>query len=94
VTAGGAIVTVDWVIPSGDALPAVNANVGDSIVFNWGGFHNVYHHPSGTCSDAGATLVGSDSGASWTAPSAGTFVFACDVGSHCEWGQIVTVTIT
>ena len=29
VTAGGAIVTVDWVIPSGDALPAVNANVGD-----------------------------------------------------------------
>ena len=90
----GVEVAVDWVIPSGDSLPAVSANIGDTVVFSWSGSHNVYWHPTGTCDEAGAVQVDSGSSpATWTATEAGTFTFACDVGDHCEWGQVVTVTV-
>lgn len=96
-TAAPVTTTIDWVIPSGGlSLPAVSIAVGDSLVFNWSGLHNVNLHPTGTCDEAGATLVAPSSmtaTASWTATAAGTFVFACDMGDHCESGQVVTVTV-
>eukprot|EP01046_Picozoa_sp_COSAG06_P024150 COSAG06_NODE_1953_length_7994_cov_40.573583_2_plen_450_part_00 len=67
-------------------------------MFSWSGYHNVYLHPSGDCSEAGATGPTSGSagtsGAAFDLARAGTYTFACDVGSHCELGQIVTITVT
>ena len=43
--------------------------------------------------DAGATEVSSSSPAIYTFTEAGSFTFACDVGEHCESGQILTFTV-
>jgi plastocyanin len=91
----GKNVEVDWVIPQDGALPNMNAKVGDTAIFNWSGFHNVLIHPSGNCDEEGAIDVGATSGASYTfeEKDVGEVVFACDVGSHCEFGQIVTFEV-
>jgi plastocyanin len=70
------------------------ASVGDTVTFSWGGARNVFLHPTGTCDAAGATEVGSSSGAVYTFTAAGSFTFACEVGQHCESGQILTFTVT
>merc|ERR1711988_1008673 len=69
-------------------------NVGDTVTFNFNNYHNVYIHPSGTCDTADAVLLGdSDAGsASYTFELAETVTFACQVGNHCDAGQIVTIT--
>ena len=87
-------VDVDWVISP--APPPETATVGGTATFTWSGYHNVYVHPSGTCDDANAVLVGSSSPAvyTFTSDDVGDVVFACDVGSHCESGQIVTFTVS
>ena len=58
--------------------------------------HNVFVHPSGDCTEDGATLVGDTSPATYTVTDAdvasGSITFACDVGSHCESGMIQTFT--
>eukprot|EP00980_Cylindrotheca_fusiformis_P014448 scaffold3857_cov127-Cylindrotheca_fusiformis.AAC.5 len=74
------------------------AAVGDTVTFTYQTNHNVYIHPTGDCSDAGAELVGDNqaSPASYTfdESDAGTTVtFACDVADHCETGQIIKFTI-
>jgi len=89
---------VDWIIPDGDALTPLSVSVGDSLTFTWNGYHNVLIHPTGTCEEAGAKEVGgpSDSGVEYTftAEDVGTVTFACDIGDHCEEGQILVVTVT
>jgi hypothetical protein len=87
-------VDVDWVISP--APPPETATVGGTATLTWSGNHNVYVHPSGTCDDANAILVGSSSPAvyTFTSDDVGDVVFACDVGSHCESGQIVTFTVS
>jgi hypothetical protein len=72
-----------------------SAKVGDTITFNWSGTHNVYIHPTETCDSAGSTVVGVSSGAlyTFTSEDVGAVVFACDVSSHCEDGQIVTFNV-
>ena len=63
------------------------------MTFTWDGNHNVFLHPTGTCDAAGATEVGSSSGAVYTFTEAGSFTFACEVGGHCGSGQILTFTV-
>ena len=59
--------------------------------------HNVFVHPSGDCTEDGATLVGDTSPATYTVTDAdvasGSITFACDVGSHCESGMILTFQV-
>jgi plastocyanin len=93
--AGTEIAVSNWVVRSYSDL---TATVGDTAVFTWSGGHNVYLHPSGDCDQTDATgpTTGSadTSGATFALAEAGTYVFACDVGSHCENGQIVTITVS
>jgi hypothetical protein len=70
------------------------ASIGDTVTFSWGGTHNVFLHPTGTCDAAGATEVGSRSGVVYMFTAAGSFTFACEVGQHCGNGQILTFTVT
>ena len=89
-------IVMNWFIPAEDSFPPMTANVGDTIVFNWAGFHDVQIHPSGDCTEGGSILVGSQSGASYTFTEAdvGDVLFVCDVGAHCEVGMRVTVTVS
>ena len=66
------------------------------MTFTWAGNHNVFVHPSGDCTEDDASSVGASSPAVYTFVSGdiGTKVFACDVGSHCENGQIITFTVS
>jgi len=90
--------TVDWAIPRGDNLPGQTAKVGETAVFEWNSFHNVYIHPTGDCSQDNRIFVGSRSPATYTFTEddaeKGEIVFACDVGPHCEFGQIITFTVS
>jgi plastocyanin len=85
-------IKVNWVIR---AYGPMTANVGDTVFFTWGGNHNVFLHPSGTCNQRGSTLVGSRSARNgkFTFTKPGKYTFACQVGSHCNQGQIVTFTV-
>ena len=57
----------------------------------------MFVHPSGDCTEDGATLVGDASPATYTVTDAdvasGSVTFACDVGSHCESGMILTFMV-
>ena len=57
---------------------------------------DVHIHPTGTCEEDNAILVGYHSGSSYTftEEDAGTKVFfGCDVGQRCETGQSVIVEV-
>ena len=103
------ILIPDWVNPYTGA-PTKDAVVGDTIEFVWPNdqTHNVYIHPSGTCSDTvGAIRVGPLFGASpenfasyvFTEDDLGgaaskNIFFACDIGLHCSEGnQKLIVTL-
>ena len=93
----GANITIDWTFPTSPAtsLPSRTAFVGDTITFNWVGSHDVFIHPTKTCSTSESVLVGRLSGVKYTFTKAdiGDKVFACEVGSHCALGMILTVTV-
>jgi len=79
-----------WVV--GPTYEEQHVNVGDTLIFSWAGFHNVYIHPTDTCNTTGAVLVGKTSGTSYTfteSDDGETITFSCDVGLHCDSGQIV-----
>jgi plastocyanin len=87
-------IVVDWIIPSdGETLADVTAFVGDTVQFDWSGTHNVYLHPSMSCDRTGSSVVATTSGSIYTLVEAGTYYFACHVGSHCDLGQHITVTV-
>jgi plastocyanin len=72
------------------------AQSGDTITFTWDGTHNAYIHPSGSCDGTGAIEVGGTSPATYTFTDAdvGTSMFfACEVGTHCDLGQHITVSV-
>eukprot|EP00554_Chaetoceros_debilis_P003647 CAMPEP_0194083554 /NCGR_PEP_ID=MMETSP0149-20130528/9573_1 /TAXON_ID=122233 /ORGANISM="Chaetoceros debilis, Strain MM31A-1" /LENGTH=165 /DNA_ID=CAMNT_0038765989 /DNA_START=72 /DNA_END=566 /DNA_ORIENTATION=- len=100
--AASTTISVDWFIPNNndDGYEDINVQVGDTINFTWAGNlpHNVYIHPSQDCSQDGAIVVGmsssyGDSSYTFQSSDVGKMTFACDVGSHCEMGQILKVTV-
>ena len=84
----------DWVLPY-EGAKRLEAAVGDTVVFDWVGGHNVYLHPTLSCDAEGARLVGARPGAAYTfaegdgSPEGTDMFFACDVGdgSHCRAGE-------
>lgn len=86
---------VNWAIPLGASLPNRTVTVGDTVVFEWIGFHNVAIHPSGTCDPQFSRVVGSSSETlyKFAEEDVGEITFACEVGIHCDLGQIITFTV-
>jgi len=94
----GETITVNWIVPDNDdpvRLPD-KFKVGDTLVFEWAGYHNVAIHPLGGCDRTDADILGSASPVSYTftEEDVGSKVFACDVGDHCARGQIIEATVT
>lgn len=94
----GAVMEIDWIIKPYDDMTAV---VGDTINFKYNSYHDVHLHPSGSCDRAGAVLIGDNAdgdatrgGVSHQFTEPGSYTFACQMGSHCDSGQIVTVVVT
>ena len=93
----------NWVVPSsGQPYPSMEAFVGDTITFAWSaGTHDVYIHPTHTCSEEGRVLIGTTADNPTTyefQPEDGsvdgtTHTFVCDVGMHCELGMYMNVTV-
>ena len=88
----------DWVLPY-NGPQTIDAKVGDTIEFNWVGFHNANIHPTNTCSMDGSINISNASPASYTfteedgSPGGTEMFFACDVGQHCAAGQNLIVTV-
>ena len=97
---GGDTLTIGtnvWQIPTtggGATLPSMTASVGDTVIFQWNGNHNVYLHPTGTCNTVNSMLIGNNSGASFTFENSGSYVFACQIPQHCDLGMIMTITVS
>jgi len=89
-----------WELPY-NGPKAVDANVGDTITFQWDAGHNVYIHPTMDCNLDGAILVGTESPTEYTftaedASVEGTdMYFSCDIGdgAHCKAGQNLIATV-
>jgi plastocyanin len=93
---------ITWVVKD-YTIKEYTADVGDTVTFMYAEYidgiytsnHNVYLHPSGTCDQTGATLVGGNLGspATYKFAEAGQYTFACQVSQHCKAGQILTFTV-
>jgi hypothetical protein len=93
--AGAADTSLTWSVQS---YSETQATVGDSVTFTYSSNHNVYIHPTGDCSEDGRIMVGDNNASpvtyTFTADEVGTtVVFACDTGSHCESGQIISYAV-
>jgi len=82
-----------WCVPTasdGPYEPLYHAKVGDTIHFEWTGYHDVHIYPSEACSAVEAQFLGAQSGTSYnfTEDDIGELIFSCSVGSHCQMGQI------
>jgi plastocyanin len=95
-------IIIDWLIPTEeeeDVYDGIKAHVGDTVKFQWSAYsHNVFIHPSGDCSEDGAIQIARSSNNGdaiykFLDDDIGKVSFACDVGSHCENGQFVTITV-
>lgn len=88
----GRQININWVVKG---YPPRTATVGDIVRFTWVGQHNVYLHPSGSCDPAHSIMVGSSRARKgvfkFTNP--GKYIFACQIGSHCQVGQILTINV-
>ncbi|KAG7984453.1 hypothetical protein I3843_04G161700 [Carya illinoinensis] len=70
--------------------------VGDNIVFNWNGTHDVAEVTKenyDSCNDTGTIDLRQTSPANFTLSSNSTRYFICTISNHCELGQKVTVRI-
>jgi len=77
-------------------LPPETARVGDTIIFEWNGVHNVNIHPFRSCSILFRKWLGDQSGASYTFTKEDEnkdILFSCDIGNHCAKGMRMTVTV-
>ena len=96
-------ITIDWVIPPFDEKDTwyanKNANVGDIVNFQWQNYnHNVFKHPSDDCDQTDAIEIARSSSFGFVsyifqAEDVGQVTFACDYGSHCAYGQVVTIQV-
>ena len=91
----------EWVIPANIGLPypPMTVNAGDTLTFSWPqGTHDVWIYPSGSCEETGKIQIGSfqDNPTTYTfseADAGQVLTFVCDIGSHCEAGMIMDVTV-
>jgi len=88
--------TIDWTAGFGNVIAqSMEAEVGDSLIFNDVGGHNIYLMPSKAafddCDFSSATLLSSNNGYQHMLTSLPMY-FACRVGSHCRAGQKLAVT--
>lgn len=103
---GGTTWVVTWTFASvlGRAqLQGVDIFVGDTVQFDWGGaVHDVWEVPSDACPDAFVAGPGMEQiappapegSARKTFTEAGTYWFACSIGSHCKSdGMLIQVTV-
>ena len=97
VSSGPKDIVIDWFIPGRQGLPSVSAAVGDTLVFQWDRFHNVFITPSQNCDDlATGSFLGDSSPVLYTikGEDEGTMVFACGVPGHCLAGHMLSVNVT
>lgn len=94
------LVVIDWTAIFDNAGPnTAAAMVGDTVTFTWSGNHNVYESASMSdydgCVKTGGIMQATTAVFTWsfTATTAGTRYFICEVGSHCN-GALQKVAIT
>ena len=95
IVSGADLDVSDWIVPPESEqsyYPDMDANVGDTIIFSWseGMITDVFIHPTGTCEEDEAILVGYTSGSSYTfqdEDNGKELFFAADVGRRCESGK-------
>ena len=90
------VIEINWLAGFGSAdARAKTAAVGDSMRFEWSGYHNVYQMADeaafNNCDFSGATNLGDSSPVEITITELPAY-FACSVGSHCANGQKLAVT--
>ena len=93
---------VDWLVLL--ASKTGTATVGDKVRFIFPEhedfsestpFHNVYIHKDATCDTAGSIFVTDvPSSYTFTAEDVGEVVFACQVDTHCQDGQLMIFTVS
>lgn len=100
-TTSAAEIPLDWAIPaSHQPYPTENVNVGDSILFNWMGLHNVYSLNAPVCPAMFSTENSVELAPSapmgsyvWTAEAPGIYYFACQIGDHCSDGMLISIIV-
>ena len=89
-------IAIDWRFGIGSGGAPVSANVGDTLLFTWGGVHNVYIAPSNSCNNlSSGTDLGASSPVRYTVQTEdeGGIVFACEVPGHCQAGMLLPVNV-
>jgi len=87
-----------WCIPPSNAIyKTQSAKVGDTVSFTWNttsqGHHHVSIYSDATCNTGDENFIGGSSGTTYTFTDVGDVVFSCNIGSHCDRGQIVTFNV-
>ncbi len=95
--ASAADINISWSL--GGTRPPIAATVGDNLIFNYSGGHNVEEFPDsaafGACDFIGATFLNGTGPFTIPLTTAGTFYYGCSVGSHCAGGSMsVEVTVS
>lgn len=89
-SASAADINITWGL--GVTQPPVSATVGDNLIFNYAGGHNVEEFPDptafGACDFSSATFLNGAGPLTIPLTSAGTFYYGCSVGSHCASGSM------
>ncbi|XP_075675333.1 stellacyanin-like [Castanea sativa] len=91
-----------WTIPPGGEIAyrtwarSKSFNIGDVIVFNWTGTHDVAEVTKenyDSCTDTAIGSIQNTSPVNFNLTSNATRYFICTISSHCEIGQKVTIGI-
>merc|ERR1712032_139572 len=89
---------IDWKLGMSTAEQSVAVKTNEFLTFKWSGFHNVYEFKNEalykSCDFSGAKLIAEKPFTRKLDDTTGTFYYGCKVGSHCKFGQKVTVKIT
>ncbi|KAJ4839227.1 hypothetical protein Tsubulata_007758 [Turnera subulata] len=87
--------SLGWRVPPSNSTGFYDEWIGDSVVFNWTGTHTATEvagkEAYDNCTKTG--LIHVTSGVKITYHQNGTFYYVCNVGTHCEEGQKVTIKV-
>ena len=94
--------TIDWILGLSDSAARAKTiyaatNAPNEVLFKWTDTHNIYLLPDVTaftnCDFSSATPLGSTTPVIHTVSSTGILYFACRVGTHCQDGQKLALTV-